>query len=249
LHAISQAEHTHIVENRVNLGIAKALNQGLQHALESNCQWLLTLDQDTRCYPDAVQTLLAAAATCIPEPVVIGGNYFDAKRGRHDAPVDLRGDCLERKTVITSGCLVQSGFAANIGGFREDYFIDQVDHEFCLRARRHGGRVVITRKPIMHHSVGGDAGPKVPFRGQMLPDHSPVRKYYITRNSLVTVASYWKTEPLWCLIRTVRLLLGLPTMLLLETEKPAKARAFAAGCRDGLRRRMGPCPHRWLTGE
>lgn len=239
----------HLVENRDNLGIAKALNQGLEHALQLNCRWLLTLDQDSRCQPDMVQTLLQVASSCKARPTVIGGNYFDAKRGRHEVTSDGSGECLEQKTVITSGCMVEASFAQAIGGFREDYFIDQVDHEFCLRARRHGRTVVISRKPVMDHSVGGHSGPKVPLRGSMLPDHSPLRKYYITRNSIVTARAYWVSEPAWCLARMARLFLGFPGMFLLEQDKFRKAKAFAVGLVDGLKNRMGPCRHTWLTRE
>jgi rhamnosyltransferase len=239
----------HLISNRVNLGIAKALNQGLEYALKIDCRWILTLDQDSQCHPGMVQALLQTASSCEDKPVVIGGNYFDAKRGRHEVTVDGTEDCLERKTVITSGCMVDATFAQRIGGYREDYFIDQVDHEFCLRVRRHGRRVVISRKPVMDHSVGGHRGPKVPLLGMMLPDHSALRKYYITRNSVATVRAFWTREPAWSLVRMIRLFLGLPAMLLLEKDKSTKARAFAAGLRDGLGNRMGPCRHPWLTGE
>ena len=235
-----------LIENRENLGIAKALNQGLAHAVSIKHRWILTLDQDTQCYPDMVRTLLEATAACTPEPAVTGGNYFDPKMGRHEAPTAAANNCIERKTVITSGCLVESAFAHSIGGFREDYFIDQVDNEFCLRVRAHGGRVVITAKPVMNHSVGGHSGPKVPFFGMTLPDHSPLRKYYITRNSVVTVRTYWKAEPIWCLKRLIRLMLGLPGMVLLERYKLTKTKAFAVGFVDGLNRRMGPCKKKWL---
>jgi rhamnosyltransferase len=236
-----------LIENRENLGIAKALNQGLAHAIRIQRPWILTLDQDTECYPDMVQTLLQVAANCKPEASVVGGNYYDAKLRRHDVPNDAAGDCIERKTVITSGCLVDSAFARSIGGFREDYFIDQVDHEFCLRVRAHGRRVVITTKPVMDHSVGGNGGPKVPFLGLALPDHSPLRKYYITRNSIVTVRTYWKSEPTWCLVRISRLLLGVPSMILLERDRFTKILAFVTGFADAMRRRLGRCTRSQLT--
>jgi rhamnosyltransferase len=149
-------------------------------------------------------------------------------------------DFLEQKTVITSGCLVDVRQALSIGGFRADYFIDQVDHEFCLRARANGYIVIISRKPLMTHSVGRLGGARLPFLG-VLPNHPPVRKYYIARNTVVTVASYWRKEPDWCLRRLVRLFLGLIEMALLEEHKVSKVCAFAGGVADGLRNRMGPC--------
>jgi len=230
----------HVIENPNNLGIAAALNQGLEYAKVNGFMWILTLDQDTLCFPDMVETLLNVSKTCKPTPLVIGGNYLDPRSRRTKVPDGEAAAFLEQKTVITSGSLVDTGLATAIGGFRADYFIDQVDHEFCLRARARGHRVVISCKPVMTHSVGSPGGVRLPFLG-VLPNHPPVRKYYIARNTVVTIAEYWRREPAWCLRRLTRLLLGLVEMALLEKDRFGKVRAFAAGVMDGLRRRMGPC--------
>lgn len=238
-------ERIHVIENRRNAGIAAALNQGLEYALQTGCKWLLTLDQDTRSYPDMVTTLLRVQETCGPEAAVIGGNYFDPQSDQLKVPADGEAECLEQKTVITSGSLVDAGLAQAAGGFREDYFIDQVDHEFCLRMRANGHRVVISRKPVMEHSVGERGGVRLPVLGT-LPNHPPLRKYYIARNTVATVAKYWWREPAWCLRRLARLLLGLLLMATLERQRLAKIRAFAAGISDGVRHRMGVCGREWL---
>jgi len=234
------AAKIHLISNRANLGISTALNQGLRHASEAGCKWALTMDQDTRCFPDMVSTLLGVAATCVPAPAVVGGNYVDPRSKHFKVVVGEAGDFLVQKTVITSGSLVDVPTALAIGAFREDYFIDQVDHEFCLRARAHGHQVVISRKPVMAHSVGESGGVRFPWLGE-LPNHSPLRKYYIARNTVVTVMAYWRREPGWCLRRLARLLLGLGGMALLEEQGFRKVRAFAGGIADGFRGRMGPC--------
>jgi rhamnosyltransferase len=229
-----------LIENRANPGISVALNQGLEYALKAGYKWILTLDQDTQCYSDMVHTLLRVTNICEWNPAVVGGNYLDPRNKGPIVPTRGAESFLEQKTVITSGCLIDAAAAKAIGGFREDYFIDQVDHEFCLRMRAHGHRVVISRKAVMNHSVGTSGGASLPFLG-VLPNHPPLRKYYITRNTIVTVADYWRREPAWCLRRLGRLLLGLWLMALLEEDRFDKVRAFTCGIADGLRRRMGPC--------
>lgn len=233
--------NTELIENRVNKGIAAALNQGLAFAAKNGFDWLLTLDQDTQCHPDMVKTLIRLSKVCQPRPLVLGSNYFDPQTNRTKVPIGQNDDdFLEQKTVITSGCLTDVRLALSIGGFRGDYFIDQVDHEFCLRARANGHTVIISRKPLMTHSVGLTGGVRLPFLG-VLPNHPPVRKYYIARNTVVTVATYWRKEPAWCLRRLARLFLGLIEMALLEEHRVTKVRAFFGGVFDGLRDRMGRC--------
>ena len=230
----------HYIVNCANRGVAAALDQGLEYALQQGLPWLLTLDQDTQCYPDMVGILGRAYERCQPRPAVVGSNYFDPLNHRLKVQVDDEAESLEQKTVITSGCLVNACVARRVKGFREDYFIDQLDHEFCLRVRANGYRVVITRQPAMAHSVGRPGGVRLPFVG-LLPNHPPVRKYYIARNSVVTVAEYWRREPAWCLLRMMRLILGLAEMALLEDQRLNKVRAFAWGVWDGAHQRMGPC--------
>ena len=238
-------ERLHCIANNNNNGVASALNQGLEYASQRGYPWVLTLDQDTQCYPDMVTILGKAYEDCSPSPAVIGSNYLDPRSRKLKVP-SQGNECLEQKTVITSGSLVNVHIAFLIGGFREDYFIDQVDHEFCLRVRAHGHRVTISREPVMAHSVGRPGGVDVPFLG-ILPNHPPLRKYYIARNTVVTISAYWRQEPDWCLRRLVRLLLGLLLMSTLEKQRFVKVRAFIAGMMDGVRQRMGSCERRWLT--
>jgi rhamnosyltransferase len=228
-----------LIDNQSNKGVAFALNQGLKFAKDAGYEWLLTLDQDTQCLPDMVDTLLAVAGVCTFNPIVIGSNYYDPQANQTKVSIDAATDFLEQKTVITSGSMVDVARAVDIGGFRDDYFIDQVDHEFCLRARANGYRVVISRKSAMTHSVGLSGGVWLPLMG-VLPNHPPVRKYYIARNTLVTVARYWRAEPMWCLKRILKLLLGGLEMVTLEAQRGQKAAAFVSGVVDACRGHMGP---------
>lgn len=230
----------HCIANAENKGIAAALNQGLEYAAGMDYPWTLTLDQDTLCYPDMVDILGSVYAFCSPAPAVIGSNYFDPQNAR--AKISAKGHLAwrDQTTVITSGCLVNTTVAQQVGGFREDYFIDQVDHEFCLRVREHGGRVVISTTPAMEHSVGRVGGVRLPWLG-VLPNHPPMRKYYIARNTMVTVADYWRKEPNWCFRRLVMLFLGLVEMAVLEEQRGSKVYAFFWGINDGARKHMGRC--------
>jgi len=245
LSSLAQAnpDKIHLIQNPENLGVGAALNQGLTWAHSRGLTWLVTLDQDSRIYPDLVETLTAIANSLASRPMVVGGNYLDPRNGSLDAPREGPLPFEVRKTVITSASLVSVEAALAIGGFRADFFIDQLDHEFCLRARRHGYQILISRKPVMEHSVGEAGGVRLPFLGT-LPNHSPLRKYYITRNSLVTIGEYWREEPDWCARRLARLLLGLLLLGLLEKNRVRKVRAFLAGMADALHGRMGRCQHR-----
>lgn len=246
-HVIDTGKYSaHVIQNKKNIGQAAALNQGIQYASQIGCKWTLTLDQDTECYPDMVETLIQAQKFCGQQTVVIGANYFDPQKKRFSARPMAGAHCIERKTVITSGSLINTHLIQMAGGFRDDFFIDQVDHELCLRMRSLGYRIAICKKPVMSHHVGQTGGAFIPLIGT-LPNHPPLRKYYITRNSLIMLLEYWRKEPAWCVRRFIRLILGLILMTTLEDQRLRKFRAFAAGFSDGIAHRTGPCEHPWLT--
>ena len=236
----------HYIKNKSNVGLARGLNQGLEYALQQKSKWMLTFDQDTYWYTNVVQTLLNISENCHLKPYVIGSNYFDIKRNKLETKKDKKKEWKKRKTVITSGCLINTSFAKKIGAFREDYFIDQVDHEFCLRARSQGGNIVISTKPIMGHSVGGQLGPKIPLTNILLPEHSPIRKYYIARNSIVTIKLYWRIEPIWCLKRLAKLLIGTLGIAIIEKNRRKKLKAHLQGLVDGIHNRLGPTEKAFL---
>ena len=170
---------------------------------------------------------------------LFGVNYWNPHYGRFLVPTQPGRIGVARATIITSGMLIPLALVREIGGFREDYFIDAVDHEFCLRVRAQGGKVILACKPAMIHGFGETAGRRY-FRWAGINHHGPARKYFIARNSLVTALAYWRREPLWSLRQCARLLIDFGGIVLLEAHKRAKLSAFMRGITHALAGKMGP---------
>jgi len=232
-----------LVLNPENLGIAQALNQGLAHALEDGFSWCVTLDQDTVVFDDMLEVLISVYFDCGHEKVLVGGNYLNVNKQKNF--IDCGGgdkSFRERKTLITAGTLVPVREALQMGGFRGDYFIDSVDHEFCLRARDNGFRVVISCKPVMSQSIGSKMEVTSWLSRFASFNHSPIRKYYIARNTLVTARDYCLREPAWAARQAWRLVSDFASILLFESEKFTKAKSFLKGILHGLAGKMGRLP-------
>ncbi len=234
-------------KNNTNLGIAAALNQGAEIARQQGFDWLVTLDQDTSLFPEMFATLLDVYRECGGGNVLIGGNYWDSHKNRNfiQCKKSLRQRFVERKTLITSGTLVPLSLLKAIGPFREDYFIDSVDHEFCLRARRHGFRILISGLPIMSHNIGAHVENASWLRRFLSFNHSPVRKYFIARNTIATVRIYALQEPTWSMRQAWRLLSDFASILIFESDKAKKATAFLVGVVHGVTGKMGPIEKTW----
>lgn len=224
------------IRNTENLGIGKALNIGVSMAISSGYSWAVTFDQDTRVFDSLLASLIRVSKTLGRREVLVGSNYADLYKESDQKEFLVSSDCdgvVEKTTLITSGMLVPLHFVTRIGGFREDYFIDSVDHEFCLRASRYGARVVRTKKLLMEHSIGEPGGP-VRFSRKLSSHHSPARKYFISRNALLTIKEHGLRHPIWATRQIFRILAEAVGIAIFERNKKSKLLSLFRGIKDAL---------------
>jgi rhamnosyltransferase len=236
-----------LVLNGVNLGIARALNIGMQWIVALGFQWALLFDQDTLIDDGMVATLLAvhAAFPQSAQLAVVGAGFTDVNAGVAESNAEIASNSWEDvKSVITSGSLIPLSVHSAVGPFREEFFIDYVDTEYCFRARALGYRVIRTRKPIMSHSIGAITRHNVLGIKKWTFNHSAERRYYIARNNTVLLREYGNYAfGLWALKglgRSVRLC---KRIVLYEQDKARKIIAVAQGWWDAVRGHMGPRGH------
>ena len=238
-----------LICNSENLGIARALNIGVQRALAAGYSWALLLDQDTQVDGDMVERLLAVHASCMyAERVAAVGSRFRDPNGRSNEPLrlDRRGEQWEEvESVITSGSLLSLRAYAAVGPFRDDFFIDHVDTEYCFRARAAGYRVSQSIQPLMSHTVGAPTSHTLFWSTTWTTNHSPDRRYYIARNNTVLLREYGTSgRGSWQWKSIVRCLRLCKRIAYFEQDKASKIIAVAQGWWDGVRGKMGPRRHR-----
>ena len=243
LQAIAANPRVTLILNAANLGIARALNIGIERAAERGFPWVLLLDQDSYVDTDMVRTLteVYAAYPDRDRLAVIGSGFRD---GTHalQGPTDEGGDSWEeRELVITSGSLIPLRAHAVVGSFREEFFIDYVDSEYCFRARSKGYGVIKTRRPIMSHPIGAITRHKWLWMHKWTFNHSADRRYYIARNDTVMLREYGNYRfGLWALKSLGRCFRVCKRIVLYEKMKASKIIAVAQGWYDGVRGHMGP---------
>jgi rhamnosyltransferase len=239
LRGIATRKGAKLVLNPENLGIAAALNIGVETAIAGGYEWALLLDQDTVVGEDIVETLAAVYEKVANKErlALIGSNHTNPISGRLFLPWGGgdHGSWQEVKAAITSGSLLSLAIYNAIGRFREEFFIDCVDIEYCLRARSRGFKVIMARKPLMQHSIGTVTMHKLPWKSVGASNHSPVRRYYMTRNQLVLAREYLWKEPVWTLSTLYAHLNSTIAMCVLEKDILRKLKYTAIGVVDGLR--------------
>jgi rhamnosyltransferase len=226
-----------LLGNEENRGIGCALNQGMRRAEELGFAWVLTLDQDTVVDDDLVENL-GEIYRDFPEAKrigLIGSNARSRISGRLANEYPSHGSSyVQEKAVITSGSLVSMAAYKTVGPFRGEFFIEGVDSEYCLRLRRHGLKVLCSRKALMTHAAGKMQEERLFGRVVLVADHEPWRYYYMVRNFVWIAREYFFDEPLWVL----KSLLGFGKMFLkmflYEQRTLSKCSAAFAGLLSGL---------------
>ncbi|HEY7899739.1 MAG TPA: glycosyltransferase family 2 protein [Caulobacteraceae bacterium] len=229
-----------LIANRANLGIARALNQAADWAFGRGAAWLALFDHDSLVPEAALPELLRLVDGLDGRLGVLAMSHRDRATGAdYHRPADVlvsgpgwRGV----RTTITSGSLIRRQAYAEAGPFDDALFIDAVDHDFCLRCRRAGWAIVEAERPVLEHALGDISR----VLGAPLSNHSPDRRYYITRNTLEVARRHRAFDPTWSRQARRFLLADSLAVLLFESRRGDKLRAIFDGVRDFRRRRFGP---------
>lgn len=186
---IDEIENVVLLRNVDNLGIATALNRICSYASDHKYDWVLTMDQDTICPADIIQKLLRFADI---EKVGILCPVVDYE-GLNIPSKLSDGELTETYACMTSGSLTNLQAWREVGGFREDYFIDYVDNEFCKKLQLNHYRILRVNNCVMHHQLGNAKEKRILglFKKKVCI-HSPLRYYYMTRNNLLYIWEYKK---------------------------------------------------------
>lgn len=242
-----------VVRSPKNIGLAAAINRGIEHARQHGFNHALILDQDSIPAADMVATLRHAL-----DEVGVGNNvaavgpqFLDTRNGvlapfvRIGFPFNRKlygaaGERVECDFLISSGSLIPLSVLERIGDMDESLFIDNVDLEWSFRARHRGYRLYGVCDAKMGHSIGDSVRPSRWVRGGRFV-HGPVRLYYMMRNRVLLYRRR-ETPVKWIAQDVPRLFGKLARMSLLVAPRGRNLRAMCRGLWDGLHGRSGPMP-------
>ena len=134
--------------------------------------------------------------------------------------------------VMTSGNLINLDIYQKIGGFKDWFFIDAVDFEYCLNVKKNGYEVVQMNTAELNHNLGNTK--KKTFLGKTMyvTNHNVTRRYYITRNRHYLFDMYKDDFLEYCSIELSRTKSELLKIVLFEDNKINKIKAIYKGYKD-----------------
>ena len=158
-----------------NFGIAKALNVGIKYAKENQYKYVLTMDQDSKFNNNLIDEYSKNENEKI---IIYSPNYIIERKLIKKKKQDIEYVYW----TMTSGNLLNIQLYEQVGPFLEKLFIDAVDYEFCLRARKKGYKILQCNKAILLHNPGITKIKKIGKFEYKYGYMSPLRLYYQIRN-------------------------------------------------------------------
>lgn len=229
----------HLIENSENLGIAEALNQGVRWAKSEGYPWVILFDQDSRLTPHFVENMVATwqahpqrERVCSMHPT-----YYDP--GARRDHVRVRASDGGPITSMTSGALMPVWVFDKLGWFASEYFIDEVDSEYCYRIRAAGYIIADSKDAVLHHTTGHPEPFKLLGFRCRPTQHSAIRRYYMSRNRIVLYRKYFPIFPRFVLHSMHMAFIETVKCFIADRDRLHKIRNFLLGTWDGLRGRMG----------
>tara|TARA_R110002094_G_scaffold28438_16_gene41457 strand:- start:9755 stop:10732 length:978 start_codon:yes stop_codon:yes gene_type:complete len=251
----SNPERCVVIRFGENLGIAKALNEGCERAMLLGSAFVLLSDQDSLPASDMVAKLMDCYRACNGKNgriAAVGPTYTDTHTGvtypfqsqrkgkffYSHAVASEESPYIDALSLITSGTLIPVAALLRVGPMREDFFIDQVDVEWGLRARNLGFRLIGCGSAKMHQSMGEGAIRVWYFGWRRESLYSPLRIYYRLRNFVALLKDpkinwRWKIRSSWYFMGLVY------THLVFGPQRRKSIEHSTKGILDGINGRMG----------
>lgn len=239
-----------------NLGIAAALNIGIEVALRESFDYVLLSDQDSEPEPGMLSGLQEIHATLTARSIHVGcvtPAYFDlTTQQTFSFQVHVPGKLFYRNvsgedalpwieilTAITSGTLISRSALTDVGPMCEKLFIDHVDTEWCHRARQLGFKLYGTSSVRLNHRLGDNPLRIWLFGWRRCNEYSSTRLYYRLRNFVLLCKLPYISTP-WKFRASLYWMLSAYGHLLFSPSRRRNSQMIVRGLRDGLRGRSGP---------
>lgn len=221
-----------LIRNKVNKGIAAALNQIMEYGEQHQYNWVLTMDQDSifpnnglEIYSRYLQSQVAVL-TC---RVIDTNNPVNEENGLKSK--ELLTEKVSR--CITSGSMNSVKVWREIDGFDEQMFIDYVDFEYCIRVKKNGYDILKCNEVELKHQLGNLEIKNILGKKIYVTNHPPKRYYFLFRNLVYTKHKHSSDISGFYIVYKV--VVYVCKILLFEQSKIDKFKNIYRGITDGLR--------------
>lgn len=225
-------------------GIAGALNLGVDYLFANGCDFVFTFDQDSKIPSDFYSSM-----DCLikrKNANLVCPNFFDINSKTYATFVHLTKFSYEiieqadyTNLAISSGMGISQKAWKNIGVFNDEYIIDHVDTDYCLRALDKDYKIYVNYDVCLNHAIGNRTTHK--FLGVTVKPnhHNFIRKYYIARNGTHLAFKYFFKYPSYFYLNVLRVVHELICVLFYEEGKIKKTASILKGILHSIFGKLG----------
>ena len=217
-----------LIKFEKNLGIAAALNQIGDFAVAKKFDYFITMDQDSVALPKLIEEYKKYLYLL---NIGLLNSYHKDRNLKVNKPQNTL--VVENPRMITSGSFMKTSLFYEGFRYDEDLFIDKVDFDIDIALMRAGYKLYQIPFYGFLHEVGSIQSHSFLGIKTVTYNHSPFRRYYISRNSVILLKKYGLTketskyivENIGKQIKTI----------LFEDKKREKSQAVWRGFIDGVK--------------
>lgn len=225
-----------------NIGLMAAINECIKQAILKGYTRCIYFDQDSNINEHLINALFKSY-DCLKE---LDNRLFAVgplpvthqKKPYPIRVIDREFEHYFKATeIITSGMVFYLQDVVDIGGFRDDFYIDWGDFELCWRALKNGKHIYVDSNIQMSHEVGVNY---IKILNRILPISSPLRNYYQTRN--ITYVLLHKLTPknrCLAIYFFIRRMLNVFINIIFIAPRYKRLKFSFKGYLDGVRGRLG----------
>lgn len=250
---IEALDNVILVRNETNLGLAAALNKGVEtlRLWVPHAKWVLLLDQDSEPLPRSIEILwrsyheleakgekVGCVGPTLIDPITqLSHGFHQRTRWRWvrvypsiDTSVPVK--CIN---LNGSGTLTSIDLYTRLRGMDESLFIDHVDTDWSFRVLASGHQLWGVPSAVFMHRMGVEGTRFWFFGWHVWPVRSPKRHYFLFRNAAHLmrrsyVPRIWKT---WAVVKLAMTLL---VTVATGPERWLQLTNMMKGLREGCRR-------------
>jgi rhamnosyltransferase len=233
--------------NNLNVNaLSGAYNEGIKYFSDINPEFILFLDEDT---PIMQFLYLFDNDLCRPfndaQVAAVAPNYLDKVSGTRGSHVLLRRFAykkIHRDSVgifnvsffINSGSVWRFICLSKIGKYDDQMQIDHIDTDYCLRAIKIGYKLILNSNFTFEHKIGNRLSYKLFGFNFRSGNHSPHRRWYIMRNSVLLLRKHSIGFPVLLLVIFLRIVYEFIGIMIAEENKASKIFMSLKGLFKGL---------------
>lgn len=220
-----------VIHKKINMGISTALNYAWNFANNHGYKAMLTMDQDSvfhyfPIFKNKVIEIWENEGLCI-----CGPSICDASK----TTFDTYDSFIEKKHIITSGMLVPIELLNKIGGYCDNFFVDGIDVELCVKARLYNYKSLIYRGAFLIQIYGTPQCKKILGKTLHSFGYPPNRLYNIFKSQIIIFRKYhYPLDILRDIIYHYVFKFTIKGVILVECNKREKLKAVYQGIKDGL---------------